>query len=374
MMSSAARRCLSGRASRSLSVLSSRATGGGPLRPFLDAHGVAILDGGFGTALGDEAQKDPMWGSQLLFSRAGHERVQSVHRDFLEAGADIISTSSYQVSFECFSAAGAFERLPGGGILQEKHQLRYTRDVLRTSVELAKMVRHQHMSGQGSQAHAVTSPRPLVAASVGPAGDNIVMWTGATDAQTNAHGVADADVSLYYSRKISDLAIAKPDLVLLETLPGIREARLALAAHQEAAPQLPAIVSFICRSESTTAAGDDFAECVAEVVERHPTLVAAVGVNCTSPGHVEGLLGRARARCPDTLLVAYPNSGEGWDAREGERCWHDSDEAHKLSGADALAMREWGADVIGGCCRVTAEQIREFRRSLLEDRGAEAPL
>ena len=54
--------------------------------------------------------------------------------------------------------------------------------------------------------------------------------------------------------------------------------------------------------------------------------------------------------------------------------WHDSDEAHKLSGADALAMREWGADVIGGCCRVTAEQIREFRRSLLEDRGAEAPL
>merc|ERR1719389_317591 len=125
----------------------------------------------------------------------------------------------------------------------------------------------------------------------------------------------------------------------------------------------PVWVSFLCRSETHTAAGDAFAEAVAEVAQ-HPAVVA-VGLNCTAPAHVEALLRGARARAPKAVLLAYPNSGAAWDAREGHRCWDDSVVDKVLDGSDALAMREAGAALIGGCCNVTHGQIRAFRAALL---------
>lgn len=139
---------------------------------------------------------------------------------------------------------------------------------------------------------------------------------------------------------------------------------MALAALADVAPTIPALVAFICRSGSTTAGGDEFAGACAEMA-RH-SQVAAVGLNCTAPQFVESLLRSARARCgSDAVLVAYPNSGEVWDASEGARCWHDAEGMKRLDGADAVAMHDWGANVIGGCCRVDAEQIRAFREALL---------
>ena len=70
------------------------------LRPFLDRQGTVILDGGLGTALGAESEQDALWGAQHLFRLEGHNKLLDLHRAFLEAGSDVISSSSYQVSFE----------------------------------------------------------------------------------------------------------------------------------------------------------------------------------------------------------------------------------------------------------------------------------
>ena len=80
--------------------------------------------------------------------------------------------------------------------------------------------------------------RPLVAASVGPAGDNLALWTGATDPKTAVHDLPDEIVSRYYRRKLLALCRAKPDLLGFETLPSLHEARLALSALSEVAPEL----------------------------------------------------------------------------------------------------------------------------------------
>ena len=102
--------------------------------------------------------------------------------------------------------------------------------------------------------------KPLVAASCGPAGDNVATWSGATDPSTAVHTLPDAVVARYYRRKIAALAAAEPDLVALETLPSLREARLAIGALASEAPQLPAWVSFICLDDATTSGGDDIGE------------------------------------------------------------------------------------------------------------------
>ena len=68
------------------------------------------------------------------------------------------------------------------------------------------------------------------------------------------------------------------------------------------------------------------------------------------------------------LALVYPNSGEVWDASEGQRRWkqgtNDSDVMPVLNGSHALSFRDAGAALIGGCCRVTADQIGLFSAAL----------
>ena len=85
--------------------------------------------------------------------------------------------------------------------------------------------------------------------------------------------------------------------------------------------------------------------------------VAAVGVNCTAPQHIESLVEIAALRTAKPIVV-YPNSGECYDA--AAMCWHGGAAATTL----AKHAREWhrlGARLIGGCCRTTPAEIRALR-------------
>ena len=83
-------------------------------------------------------------------------------------------------------------------------------------------------------------------------------------------------------------------------------------------------------------------------------------MNCTAPGHVASLLDEARG-VTDLPLVAYPNSGETYDASRG--AWSGVP-ASDPSGP-AADWRGRGARLIGGCCRVGPEDIRRLRAELL---------
>jgi homocysteine S-methyltransferase len=88
--------------------------------------------------------------------------------------------------------------------------------------------------------------------------------------------------------------------------------------------------------------------------------VVAVGVNCTAPSHVEDLM-RAAAAVTAKPLVAYPNSGESYDA--AARIWRGHADASDW-GARARAWRAAGARLVGGCCRTGPEHIRALRAVL----------
>ena len=133
-----------------------------------------------------------------------------------------------------------------------------------------------------------------------------------------------------------------------------------MPAHfKEVDPEHPAWVTFICNDESTTRSGDSYEECIA-LADAYPC-VAAVGVNCVPFNLVIPLLEKARTKTEKHLIV-YPNSGEIWDAREGQRRWYG--EGSDLHGSHARSMADAGASIIGGCCRVTSDQISRFRKKL----------
>ena len=89
--------------------------------------------------------------------------------------------------------------------------------------------------------------------------------------------------------------------------------------------------------------------------------VVAVGVNCTSPRWIGALLSAVH-EITDLPLLAYPNSGEMWDANA--RCWQAEPQPLDWSAA-ALGWRASGARLIGGCCRTTPDTIRAIRSALV---------
>lgn len=337
-----------------------------PLAHFLRHQGVVIADGA-GT-LRDEDH--PLRGANLLFGKAGHDATTAMHRGFLEAGADLISSASYGASFEAFQSAGAFFSLPGGAITKPELQQRFTKNVLRASVELAKRAAVEFWRDEDNRTPGRL--RPIVAASVGP-----VAWN------LSAHDCADdAAVSLHYQRKLAAIALSKPDLVALRTISGIREASLALGALAEVAPSLPATLTFLCRAgaEGRTSAGDELGEACARAAEMSPQLVACGlqgGLHGASANELQPALHTARRRLADCVaLIAQPDLG--WSgpkseaaaamtrgASAGPHCCHGEPGAELITGARAVEMRAWGADVVGGCCWVTPSQVRGLRGALL---------
>ena len=92
-----------------------------------------------------------------------------------------------------------------------------------------------------------------------------------------------------------------------------------------------------------------------------------IGVNCTPPRFVPNLISSAAEVFKEVdsapLLIAYPNSGEGWINKTGK--WDgDSDLQGKDLGAVGLSWRKCGAQVIGGCCRTTPEYITSLAEAL----------
>ncbi|MGI9516800.1 MAG: homocysteine S-methyltransferase family protein, partial [Pirellulaceae bacterium] len=109
-----------------------------------------ILDGGLATELEHHGHQltDQLWSARLL--RDDPNAIRTVHRTYLDAGADIIATASYQATIQGFVESGLDEQV--------------AIELIRESVRLAKSVRDEWWS---DPSNCSDRQRPLVAASVG---------------------------------------------------------------------------------------------------------------------------------------------------------------------------------------------------------------
>jgi homocysteine S-methyltransferase len=307
----------------------------GRLEPFLRDGGTLVLDGGLATEL-ERAGFDldhPLWSARLLSERPA--AIAAVHRAYLDAGADCITTASYQATITGFRRTGA--------------TVSEARGLMIRSVEVALRVRDEFGSGSLGAGRL----RPLVAASVGPYGAFLAdgsEYTGAYD--IGLDGLVD-----FHRERMRLLLDAGPDLMACETIPSVVEAR-ALAALLAEFPDARAWVSFSCRDGSRLCDGTPFVDAVRTVAAVRQ--VVAVGANCTAPSHIEGLL-RAASAVTDTPLVAYPNSGETYDA--AAKAWRGTLDPADWGGR-AQAWRAAGARLVGGCCRTGPDHVRAIKAAL----------
>lgn len=290
-----------------------------------------ILDGGNATELdrdqaGELRDSDRgLWGTGALY-RAPYA-VLDVHRRYVEAGSDVISTNTWAILAAAELESG---RLVGGTGLT--HWL----DIARLGISLARKAADEGAgAGVGSVAFSVN---------------------GDIDSEERL-------ASLRLLRRVFDER--PPDLLLLETMSLIRDDLTFRAVDAALETGLPVWLSFRrCRYGVCGVYGQHWGgpegDLFGRAARRFEEMgVGALLINCLPPDHVEGMLPWLRD-FTDLPLGVYPNLGyfSDWG-------WRFDDRVGPEEYADLAARwREQGAQIVGGCCGTSPAHIAAARKRL----------
>jgi homocysteine S-methyltransferase len=281
-----------------------------------------LADGAMGTVLYARGVFINRCYDELNLSDPG--LILSIHEEYLQAGAEIIEANTF--------GANRF-RLARHGLAAKVAQINAA------GVMLArKAVEHLREKQAGNA---------WVAGSVGPLGVRLKPL-----GKTSPEEAREA-----FAEQIRALAEAEVDLLILETMPALNEAREALAAAREIAPELPVLVMVTVDDESNCLDGSSPAQAAALLTEWG---AGAIGVNCsTGPSSV--LTAIEAMRAATTLpLAAMPNAGMP-RAVEGRNIYLCSPEYMAEFTRKAIKA---GVQILGGCCGTTPNHIRAMRSAM----------
>ncbi|PON95929.1 Homocysteine-binding domain containing protein [Trema orientale] len=309
------------------------------------AGGCAVVDGGFATQLESHGAdiNDPLW-SALCLIKDPH-LIKLVHMEYLESGADILVSSSYQATLPGFLSRGLS--------IEEGETL------LKRSVKLAVEARDSFWDSiSETPGHGYN--RALVAASIGSYGAYLADGS-------EYSGCYGPDVGLdklkdFHRRRLQILVEAGPDLLAFETIPNKLEAQACIELLEEENIQIPSWICFSSVDGVNAPSGESFKECLDTINKSDK--VNAVGINCAPPHFVEALICKF-SKLTEKVIVVYPNSGEVWDGRDKRwlpsKCFNDD----KFE-CYATRWRASGAKLIGGCCRTTPSTVQAISKALKE--------
>ncbi|MEM8889463.1 MAG: homocysteine S-methyltransferase [Bacteroidota bacterium] len=290
-----------------------------------------LLDAGLASLLEAKGHNldHPLWSAYLL--KEHPQAILEAHLEHLEAGAQIITTSSYQASFPGFQEIGI-----------ERNE---AAELMLRSVEIAVEARNLYQ-----QEHDT----PIwIAASLGPYGAYLA---DGSEYRGN-YGISRDKLKAFHRERIEVLLESEADFFACETLPAQEEAVVLAELMREY--QKPAWISFSCQDAEKTNEGQYLKDCV-EALETFEEIFA-VGVNCSPPQYITSLIEEIKKAQTNKQIIVYPNSGESYHPED--KSW--SGESN-LQTCRSWA-REWinaGADIIGGCCRMLPTHLNEMKIAL----------
>ncbi len=292
-----------------------------------------VLDGGLSNQLASQGCdiNHSLWTARLL--KSDPDSIFRAHMTYLEAGAQCIITSSYQASIPGFNALGI--------------DTEEARQLILKSVDLAQMAVERFVASNPDK------KRPLIAASIGPYG----AFLSDGSEYKGDYKLTDEELLDFHLPRIEILDTSSADFFACETIPSLQETRVLSLILRNTKKK--SWVSFSCKDDLHISDGTAIAECI-KILNSIPT-VFAVGVNCTRPNYISGLIKEIKSICLNKKIVVYPNSGDAYDPIT--KSWLNTSFLEFYT----QLVKEWielGADIVGGCCQVGPDQIQDVARAL----------
>jgi 5-methyltetrahydrofolate--homocysteine methyltransferase len=300
---------------------------------------IAVLDGSWGVLIqrelrGEEAYRGERFrdhshdvaGDPDLLNITRPEVVSRIHNDYFDAGADIATTNTFTAT-----TIG-------------QHDYAFDADVVREmNVEGARLARQA-----ADEWTARTGRRRFVAGSVGPLNVTLSLSPKVDDPSYRA--VTFDQVRDAYAHQIAALREGGVDLLLIETVFDSLNAKAAIVAAQEAAPEMPLWLSFTAIDKSGRNLSGQTAEAFWVSVEHAKPLI--VGVNCSLGANEMRPFVEDVAALATTWLACYPNAG-----LPNEMGLHD-EQPHDTSRMLGEFAREGLVNIVGGCCGTMPAHVR----------------
>lgn len=303
---------------------------------------ILIMDGAMGTMLqqanltADDFGGEEYDGCNEYLNITAPDVIETIHLEYLKAGADIIETNTF-----------------GGTdlVLDEYGLGAHAYEINRLGAEIAKKAT--------DQVSTEAWPR-FVAGSIGPTTKTLSVTGGTTfDALTKA-----------YSEQARGLIDGGSDCLLIETSQDLLNVKCAFLGIQQAfeatGRKIPIIISGTIEPMGTTLAGQAIDAFYISVEHMKPL---AVGLNCaTGPEFMQDHI-RTLSGLSTSAVSCYPNAG----LPDEEGHYHETPQslAAKLAG---FAEQGW-LNIVGGCCGTTPEHIRAISEKMKDypPRQVEAP-
>lgn len=280
-----------------------------------------LLDGATGTELHRRGVDTglPLWSANALLDERGRQILKRIHLDYLEAGAEILTSNTFRTHRRALEKSG---------------NAHLALDLTRRAVDLAREAIREF-----------DSPVPrFVAGSI----------STLEDCYQPALVPSDDELRAEHGERVQHLLECGVDLFLVETMNSIREAHIA--AGLAAATGVPVVVSFVCDPMGNILSGESLGGAARSLL---PLGIAAIGVNCGPTPYLTAPLEELQAACPPGFpLIAYGNIGYA-DAAVG---WVNTDA--ESPAAYCRHAAHWPARIIGGCCGTTPAHIVELKASL----------
>ncbi len=286
---------------------------------------VLIFDGACGTNLQNMEIPSSAWqgceGCNELLNVTAPEVIQSLHRSFVQAGAQLLETNSFGANSIVLAEYGLQDQVS---------------QICQAAVANAK---------------AVAGEQSLVIGSMGPG----------TKLPSLGH-ISVQDLAAAYRQQAEALLVAGADGLILETCQDLLQLKTALVSCLDVlgadAGSIPLFVSVTIEATGTMLVGSDIAA-VATTVEPYP--VFSLGLNCaTGPrdmrSHLQWLSHNWEGR-----LSCIPNQGLP-EVVNGLTKYpmNPTDYAQQMK----EFVQELGVSVLGGCCGTTPEHIQELVKTV----------
>jgi homocysteine S-methyltransferase len=282
------------------------------LRDWIGDDRIHVLDGAMGSVLYDRGVFLNVSYEGLVLEEP--ELVRAVHREYVEAGADILETNTFGANPVKLSAYGLADR---------------TEEINRAAVRLAR-------EAAGGAAHVVGA--------VGPLGVRLEPW-GPTAVEEAAE---------HFGRQLDALLEAGVDGLMLETFADLHELETLLVTAR-GRTDLPIFAQITVGTDGRTSFGTDVVD-AARALEAFGADV--IGLNCSvgPAGMLEAI--ERMSEAVDVPLSALPNAGLPREV--GDRKMYLASPEYMARYGRRLV--DLGVRFVGGCCGTTPEHTRHLAR------------
>lgn len=307
-------------------------------------HRIMILDGAMGTMIQRyQLTEDDFrgqffadWpvrlhGDNDLISLTRPDVLRQIHRDYLEAGADIISANTFNA-----------QRVSQADYKTED----YIRQMNEAAIQLAR--------SEADRMTAITPKRPrYVAASIGPTNRTLSM---SPDVENPAYRALTFDqLCAAYEEQMLVLSKGGADIFLIETIFDTLNAKAALMAARHVKEitghRIPIMLSVtIADASGRTLSGQTLDAFLASV--QHDEDILSVGLNCSFGAEDMRPYLRALAERAPYFISAHPNAG--LPDEEGNYVETPAMMAQAIS----AFIDDGSVNIVGGCCGSTPTHIR----------------